>query len=301
MGLRPAKTPAARWNYENMVEFSGESESLSDYFFGFSDGALESLESSSGSSNGYDDYLEEEEEESGNAEEKKAFWDSQEQLLQATLCRTSSTESKIRQATKQCLRQSKLATFECKCRENVTGEYCRICLRREVCNGLLQNGFNSAICKSKWRSSHEIPAGEHTYLEVVDKSNPKRGAVRVIVELNFRAEFEMARASGEYNQLISRLPEVFVGKDERLRAAIKILCRAAKRCMKERNIHMGPWRKQKYMLAKWLGNCQSSAPAPPETLPAEVSSRLPKPRASMLTFDLSGSLPDMRYTAVEVL
>ncbi|KAK4777427.1 hypothetical protein SAY87_017614 [Trapa incisa] len=301
MGLTPGKTPGVHRNYDEMVEFTGETESLSDYFFGFSADVLDFSESSSGSSHGYDD-IEEEEEESCNAEEKKAFWESHEQLLQATLCRTSSIESNVRQSTKQFLRELDLETFRCNCGEKVTGECCWNCLRREVCNALLQKGFSSAICRSKWRSSHEIPSGEHTYLEVVDESNPKRGKVRLIIELNFRAEFQMARASAEYNRLIGRLPEVFVGKEERLRAVIKILCAAAKKCMKERKIHMGPWRKHKYVQAKWLGKCERSTPAAPERLPAAgISARPPKARASMLTIDLVEGLPDLRCTALEVV
>lgn len=138
-------------------------------------------------------------------------------------------------------------------------------------------------------------------MEVVDESNPKRGAVRVIIELNFRAEFEMARAGEEYNRLVCRLPEVFMGKEERLRAVVKILCAAAKKSMKERKIHMGPWRKHRYMQAKWHGNCEQSAPAP-ETLPSGLSTGRPhKPRASMLTVDLVGGLPDLRYAVVEAV
>lgn len=134
---------------------------------------------------------------------------------------------------------------------------------------------------------------------MVEKSNGKRsGDVRVVIELNFRAEFEMARASDKYNRLISRLPEVFVGKAERLRALIKILCSAAKTCMKEQKMHLGPWRKHKYMQAKWLGTCERSAPAP---FPVGFSDRPIKPRASMLTFDLLETMPALRCTAVEVL
>ena len=77
----------------------------------------------------------------------------------------------------------------------------------------------------------------------------------MIIELNFRAEFEMARASEEYNGLVSKLPEVYVGKIERLSNIIKVLCMGAKKCMKENKMHMGPWRKHKYMQAKWLGSC----------------------------------------------
>lgn len=144
-------------------------------------------------------------------------------------------------------------------------------------------------------------SGEHTYLEVVHRSNEKRGELRVVIELNFRAEFEMARASEEYNRLIGNLPEIFVGKTERLRGLIKILCSAAKRCMKEKNMHLGPWRKHKYMQAKWLGTCERSAPAP-LPLPVGNGARPAKSKASLLTFDLSEAIPisGLRRTAVEV-
>lgn len=143
--------------------------------------------------------------------------------------------------------------------------------------------------------------GEHTFLDVVDNSSSKKGEVRVIVELNFRAEFEMARASEEYNRLVNRLPEIFVGKVERLQNLIKILCSAAKKCMKEKKMHMGPWRKQKYMQAKWLGACKRTTLTPP--LSMGQSDRLrPRPKASMLTVDLLGDMmPNMHCTAVAVV
>ena len=68
----------------------------------------------------------------------------------------------------------------------------------------------------------KLCAGEHNFLDVIDST--KKGEVRVIVELNFRGEFEMARGSEDYNRLVRRLPEVFVGKVERLSNLIKILC-----------------------------------------------------------------------------
>jgi len=120
----------------------------------------------------------------------------------------------------------------------------------------------------------QIYAGEHTFLEVVGKLSSKKGEVRVVIELNFRAEFEMAKANQEYNQLISRLPEVFVGKAERLKALIKILCSAAKKCMKEKKMHLGPWRKHKYMQSKWIATCERTTPAP---LPGGFSDRTAKP------------------------
>lgn len=141
--------------------------------------------------------------------------------------------------------------------------------------------------------------GEHTYLEVTENSsNIKRGVIKVVIELNFRAEFEMARGNEEYNQLVKRLPEVFVGKAERLRVFVKIMCSAAKKCMKEKKLHLGPWRKQKYMLAKWDGKCDTSLLEP---LPTLCSTRPRKPKASMLTFDLLENIVAHHCTAVQVI
>lgn len=145
-----------------------------------------------------------------------------------------------------------------------------------------------------------IIAGEHSYIDVMSSSSSKKSSVRVVIEVDFRAEFEMARASAEYSNLIDRLPNVFVGKAERLGNLIKILCGAAKKCMKENKMHMGPWRKHKYMQAKWLGTCERTTPPSP-VFSVGISERQRKRRASMLTFDLGDKLPSMHGTAVEVL
>ncbi|KAK8959659.1 hypothetical protein KSP40_PGU018520 [Platanthera guangdongensis] len=112
-----------------------------------------------------------------------------------------------------------------------------------------------------------------------------------------KSRFEVARGSSEYNALVARLPEIFVGKAERLKEVVKIMCRAAKRCMKENRMHMAPWRKHEYMLSKWLGTCERLSALIP-TAPASVldgrDARQQRPRSSMLTFDL-------HRTAVQVL
>ena len=140
-------------------------------------------------------------------------------------------------------------------------------------------------------------AGEHRYVDVVVQTRSGK-AVRVVVELSFRAEFEVARAGAEYRALVAALPEVFVGRADRLRAVVKAMCAAAKQCMKENNMHMGPWRKHKYMQAKWLGTPErtAAAAAAPVVPPVTVGSpeKPTKFRASMLTFDFG-------RTAVEVV
>ncbi|XP_020237609.1 uncharacterized protein LOC109816868 [Cajanus cajan] len=229
----------------------------------------------------------------------KTFWEEQDQLLKGILCRTSSRETKVREATKEVVGELKVSEMVCICQRQVVAKSCRNCFLREICDRLLNLGYNCAICKSKWRSSPQIPSGEHTYLEVTDNSsNTKRGAVKVVIELSFRAEFEMARANEEYNQLVKRLPEVFVGKSERLRALVKIMCSAAKTCMKENKMHIAPWRKHKYMQAKWFGTCVRSTVEP---LPITYSTKQQKPKASLLTFDLLDSIHGLHCAPVEVV
>ncbi|KAK6252927.1 hypothetical protein QUC31_014647 [Theobroma cacao] len=286
------KFPVTRQNSEEIDKFLDGAASFADMMFGFLDGSNESEENFLDLDEDAND-----DEDLSQVEQNKIFWEAQEQLLQATLYRTTSLESRIRQATKEALRELDVMGVQCACRRPVAGG-CRNCLQRELSICLQNVGFNCYICRSKWRSSPEIPSGEHTYLEVLDKSNPKKGEVRVVIELNFRAEFEMARANEDYNKLIARLPELLVGKAERLKALIKILCTAAKKCMKEKKMHLAPWRKHKYMQAKWLGTFERTTPAP---LPVGYSDRPQKPKASMLTFDLLENLPALHCTAVEVV
>ncbi|KAL5130826.1 hypothetical protein HKD37_12G033824 [Glycine soja] len=274
---------------------SSDDVSFADTVFGFWD--------SSNSSNDRDDDDDDDDDDETicTAENGKAFWEEQYQLLKAILCRTSSYETKVRQATKGVLRELNISEMLCICRRAEVAKSCRNCLLREVCDRLLNLGYNCAICKSKWRSSPEIPSGEHTYLEVRNNvSNTKRGAVKVVIELYFRAEFEMARANEEYNKLIKRLPEVFVGKSDRLRALVKIMCSASKKCMKEKKMHIGPWRKHKYMQAKWFSTCEMSTT---ESLPTIMNSaQQPKAKASMLTFDLLDNIiHGLHCTTVEVV
>ncbi|KAG5531351.1 hypothetical protein RHGRI_026093 [Rhododendron griersonianum] len=126
-----------------------------------------------------------------------------------------------------------------------------------------------------------------------------------MIELNFRAEFEISRASEEYKLLIKNLPEVFVGKVERLQNLIKILCSAAKKCMKEKKMHMAPWRKHKYLQAKWLSAaaCERTAAQPLVAVagfPGRTAA-VARPRASMLTVEFMDNMPNMIRTAVEVV
>ncbi|KAL8228694.1 hypothetical protein R6Q57_013594 [Mikania cordata] len=277
---------------------------LSSSIFGF----LE-VEATSPENDAYDDIqqeveIEDEYEKPEDIEDKIKFWESQRQNLHTTLFRTTSLESRIRSITKEVLGEIEMGENACSCSRPVAGG-CRSCRMRQICNRLQNSGFNSAICKSKWKSSLDIPSGEHTFLDVIDNSSPKKGEVRVIIELDLRGQFEMKKASDEYNTLVAKLPDVFVGKADRLQTVIKILSIGAKKCMREKKMHLGPWRKQQYMLAKWLRVTERNTATVSPPLAVDVCSTRPaKFRASMLTMDLVDDFTNVSYFyshGVEVL
>ncbi|KAJ4890922.1 hypothetical protein Rs2_30670 [Raphanus sativus] len=294
-----------RQSSDDIMRFLDGMASSDDVLFGFLDEGNQSPEDFN--LNGGLDIENVDDNSNCNSEENKVFWQEQEQLLQGTLYRTSSIETKIRQATKEALKQVTSKGLHCVCQRPVAGG-CRSCLRGEISRHLRDvAGYDCVIFKSKWRSSQDIPAGEHEYIEIVDRSDSKKGEMRVVVELSFRAEFEIAKGGEEYKRLISRLPEVYVGKTDRLRSLIKILCIAGKKCLGDNKMHMGPWRKHKYMQAKWLGTCERSnslEAAVSETTEPDNWVPRAKPRVSMLNYDgLVGSLSTGmgRHAAVTVV
>ncbi|GMH12097.1 hypothetical protein Nepgr_013938 [Nepenthes gracilis] len=293
--------PAIRRSSQDIARFFNDPPSFSGMVFGLPDEHDLPLENFSDESLDARELVDDEEIE--DSEEIKAFWNEKEKLLRATLFRTTSIETRIRHATKEALRESKiLERGHCGCRREAAAGGCRDCLRKEIFDYLCRRGFSCYVRESKWKGSNRIPAGEHTFLEVVEKQRLDDGEVRVIIELNFKAEFEMARASTEYDRLINWLPEVYVGKPERLRDLIKILCGAAKKCMEENKMHMAPWRKHKYMQAKWLlGTWELSAATAAPLLPVGFSQRPPKPTTSMLTDILIQNLSASRRQVTGVV
>ncbi|XVF63012.1 hypothetical protein PTKIN_Ptkin09bG0054700 [Pterospermum kingtungense] len=119
-------------------------------------------------------------------------------------------------------------------------------LRQIVTDGLISLGYNSSICKSKWDKSPSFPAGDYEYIDVVVEGE------RVLIDVDFRSEFEMARSTGTYKAIVQSLPFIFVGKPDRLDRIVSIVSEAAKQSLKKKGMHLPPWRKAEYMRAKWL-------------------------------------------------
>ncbi|CAK9143775.1 unnamed protein product [Ilex paraguariensis] len=128
--------------------------------------------------------------------------------------------------------------------------------RKIVTDGLLASGYDSSICKSRWDKSPLYPAGAYDYVDVIIEGE------RLIVDIDFRSEFEIARSTKTYKAILQTLPQIFVGKADRLQKIICIVSEAAKQSLQKKGIHVPPWRKAEYVKAKWLSPCTRITPEP---------------------------------------
>lgn len=82
--------------------------------------------------------------------------------MQTTLYRSTSLEARIREEAEAAMRESRSAGPACSCPRPVApggGDGCRCCLLRDVAERLRTAGYDAAVCRSKWRSTPDIPAG----------------------------------------------------------------------------------------------------------------------------------------------
>ncbi|XP_051120881.1 uncharacterized protein LOC127244398 isoform X2 [Andrographis paniculata] len=118
--------------------------------------------------------------------------------------------------------------------------------RKIFTDGLISLGYNASICRSNWEKSISYPCGEYEYVEVII------GRERYIVDIEFRSEFEVARATKAYREILQTLPSIFVGQSKRLKKIITIVSEAARQSLKKEGMPFPPWRKPEYVKAKWL-------------------------------------------------
>ena len=117
--------------------------------------------------------------------------------------------------------------------------------------------------------NHFFLAGDYEFVDVMigdDQQHSGKGKAtltRLIVDIDFRSHFELARPTQSYKKLVDTLPSIFVGTEERLGNVVSLLCSAAKQSLKENGLHIPPWRKANYMLPKWLSdNCKKISISP---------------------------------------
>ncbi|CAL5414624.1 unnamed protein product [Camellia sinensis] len=69
---------------------------------------------------------------------------------------------------------------------------------------------------------------DYEYIDVLMKDSNGGGdeTVRLIVDMDFRSQFELARPISTYSKLTAYLPPIFVGSEEKLMEIICLVCLA---------------------------------------------------------------------------
>ncbi|BBN03464.1 hypothetical protein MPTK1_2g23680 [Marchantia polymorpha subsp. ruderalis] len=168
------------------------------------------------------------------------------EVLQGLIPCVSATESAILAAVSSAVQK-----FDDQSESDEDGKAERSFLMRGVMSSLRSSGYNAAICKSRWEHAGGFPGGDYEYTDVILGG---LGALteRIIVDINFKSQFEIARPTPQYAALLQIVPAIFVGKADRLQQIVNILCDAAKRSLKKKDMPVPPWRKAEYIRAKWF-------------------------------------------------
>lgn len=112
-------------------------------------------------------------------------------------------------------------------------------------------------------------SGDYEYIDVMvrdrdrDSTGDHQKPTRLIVDIDFRSHFELARPTATYKELTNTIPSTFVGTEEKLKNIISLLCSAAQQSLKDRGLHIPPWRKASYMQSKWLSEDYKKVPVSP--------------------------------------
>lgn len=118
---------------------------------------------------------------------------------------------------------------------------------------LKMDGCEASLCQTSWVTSLGCPAGDYEYIDIKMKAE-NGDSRRLIVDMDFKSQFELARPTQTYKELTDALPYIFIGTEEKLNKIISLLCSAAKQSLRERGLHIPPWRTTTYMQSKWLSD-----------------------------------------------
>ncbi|XP_030485788.2 uncharacterized protein LOC115702485 [Cannabis sativa] len=139
-------------------------------------------------------------------------------------------------------------------------------LKKWVVLWLKMDGYEASLCKTTWVFFNGGAKGHYEFLDVITNGT------RVIIDLEFRSQFELARPTQRYKKLIEALPSFFIGTEEKLGNVVTLLCSAAKESLKESGLHIPPWRKDTYMHSKWFSeNCKKISFSPNTTTTTTIT------------------------------
>ncbi|CAM8960727.1 unnamed protein product [Rhodiola kirilowii] len=129
------------------------------------------------------------------------------------------------------------------------------CIRFLLVKLLRKSGYDAAVCSVKWQGSGKVPGGDHEYVDIAANSEIGKSD-RLIIDIDFRSHFEIARAVDSYSRILNNLPVVYVGSLDRLKQFLPIMVDAARSSLKHNSMPFPPWRSLAYLQAKWFSPYQ---------------------------------------------
>ncbi|XP_071707256.1 uncharacterized protein [Rutidosis leptorrhynchoides] len=133
---------------------------------------------------------------------------------------------------------------------------CKVsCIRFSLVKLLRRSGYDAAVCVSKWQGTGKVPGGDHEYIDIVNY-NGSPNSDRLIIDIDFRSHFEIARAVPSYNRILKSLPIVYVGSLAKLKQFLQVMVEAAKSSLKQNSMPLPPWRSLAYLQSKWNSQYQ---------------------------------------------
>ncbi|XP_076910258.1 uncharacterized protein LOC143567834 [Bidens hawaiensis] len=129
------------------------------------------------------------------------------------------------------------------------------CIRFSLVKLLRLSGYDAAVCTSRWQGTGKVPGGDHEYIDIINYSD-SGNSDRLIIDIDFRSHFEIARAVPSYTRLLNSLPVVYVGSLTKLKQFLQVMVEAAKSSLKQNSMPLPPWRSFAYLQSKWHSSYQ---------------------------------------------
>ncbi|KAI4352130.1 hypothetical protein L6164_006411 [Bauhinia variegata] len=150
----------------------------------------------------------------------------------------------------QSVVQSLIQSMKESCLQSFNSGLCYAsCIRFYLVKLLRLSGYDAGVCASKWQAIGRVPGGDYEYIDVINCNSGN--SERLIIDIDFRSHFEIARAVESYDRILDSLPVVYVGSFTRLKQFLGIMAEATVTSLKQNSMHVPPWRTLTYLQAKW--------------------------------------------------
>jgi len=118
---------------------------------------------------------------------------------------------------------------------------------QQVAHHLRRCEYDAEVCASRHSARDVLRCPKHVFLKI---KNVGSGS-DVVVDLNFRAPFAVARATAHYAALFDVVPATFVGNESTLKCLVNFMADQLRRNFDQGDMPCPPWRERSALLNTW--------------------------------------------------